>query len=190
MDAALAPRLAYYEAATARGVLAPRGWFCFGVYGSGGSSIFVTPEPIKSAFSSRFLGELVQLEHTDGETSGRFFVAQVIARVFPSERAFVDSVIETFDFFASEVTFSPYPGDKLTYRSDRVLEYSTAPDTQGLGTSDWIPPNKDSIEGLAILEGDTPNLLMLRMRLRPELKALESQIMADVNSQADKQSIR
>ena len=38
--------LAYYKAASAMGVLAPRGRHCFGTYGSGGYTLFVSAEPI------------------------------------------------------------------------------------------------------------------------------------------------
>jgi hypothetical protein len=48
LDPSVARRLAYYESGVSRGVLAPRGWFCFGVYGSSGSAFLVTPEPIDS----------------------------------------------------------------------------------------------------------------------------------------------
>src|SRR5713226_5745414 len=38
--------LAYYRSAQGVGVLAPRGWYCFGTYGSGGDTLFVSPQPI------------------------------------------------------------------------------------------------------------------------------------------------
>ena len=41
-----AQRLAYYKAKEGQGVLAPRGWYCFGTYGSSGASLFVSPQKI------------------------------------------------------------------------------------------------------------------------------------------------
>ena len=46
IPAGLAQRLAYYKAEDGIGVLAPRGWHCFSTYGSGGSNLFVSPDPI------------------------------------------------------------------------------------------------------------------------------------------------
>lgn len=48
IDPKLAQKLAYYKPANSSGVMAPRGWSCFGTYGSGGDTTFVTPEPIDS----------------------------------------------------------------------------------------------------------------------------------------------
>src|SRR5262245_1162119 len=45
VSAEAASKLAYYKSENL-GVLAPRGWFCFGTYGSGGYGIFVAPTPI------------------------------------------------------------------------------------------------------------------------------------------------
>ena len=42
----VAAKLAYYKAGFGGGVLAPRWWHCFGVYGSGGSALFVSGQPI------------------------------------------------------------------------------------------------------------------------------------------------
>ena len=44
----MAQRLAYYAASGAPGVLAPRGWHCFGLYGSNGSRLIVVPRPLAS----------------------------------------------------------------------------------------------------------------------------------------------
>lgn len=46
VDAKEARRFAYYKTELGPGVLAPRGWYCYGTYGSGGASTLVTPEPI------------------------------------------------------------------------------------------------------------------------------------------------
>jgi hypothetical protein len=189
VDAGIAQRLAYYQSGTGLGVLAPRGWFCFGLYGSGGASIYVTPEPFDpdrmfSASSSKFTGQVIAVEHSDGETSGRFVVARVIARVFPAHRVFVQDVIEMFDFFATDLMFGPYPKDTLIYRSDRVVEYSTPPNSEGLGTMSWLQATNESIAGVAILEGSTPDFLLLSMRLPPEMKSLGSQVIEQLEAEA------
>ena len=46
IDAKAAQQLAYYESTQHFGVLAPRGWHCFGTYGSDGNSLFVSLEAI------------------------------------------------------------------------------------------------------------------------------------------------
>src|SRR5215831_3930706 len=42
-------RVAYYKAERSTGVLGPRGWYCFGTYGSSGATLFVSPQPIDAA---------------------------------------------------------------------------------------------------------------------------------------------
>src|ERR1700722_19088064 len=44
-----AQMLAYYRTAEGVSVLAPRGWYCFGTYGSGGSALMASPQPIDTA---------------------------------------------------------------------------------------------------------------------------------------------
>jgi hypothetical protein len=162
-----AQKLAYFRA-FGYGVLAPRGWYCFGTYGSGGSTLFVSSLPIKGTDFSQnqdgIAGPAVVVSATDGGSGGRFEVAQVIARVFPARRAYVEGV-------ASEVeppiafTFGPYPSDKLIVQTERLVKFQTAPHSEGLGTMNRLKANNDPIDGIAILEGTTPDLLMLRVRL-------------------------
>jgi hypothetical protein len=169
MKASVANRLAYYKASVAPGLFAPRGWYCFGIYGSGGSSLFVSPMPIKRGdFPPNWAGingPAVQVDNVDGGTSGRFEVAQVLARIFPAQRTYVQSVINSFDQSASDYTFGPYPNDKLIVQKDRLVQYRTAPRSEGLGTMSRLKANDDPIDGVALLQGQTPDLLMLRVRL-------------------------
>jgi hypothetical protein len=116
-----AERLAFYQAGNGFGVLAPRGWYCFGVYGSGGDAIYVSPQPINRSelFSLNWAGStgpVVRFERSYGETSGRNNVAEIIARVFPAHKAFVAGVRALFDQPASEYPSGPYPTDKLNTR--------------------------------------------------------------------------
>lgn len=192
VDARAAQKLAYYKPATSPGVLAPRGWVCYGVYGSGGSATFVTPEPIdlESMLSGdwrSFAGPAVEIDNRYGGTSGRDSVAKVIARVFPKYRAFVQSVVEMFEFLEPEMIFGPYPSDRLVYRSDRVVEFRTPPNSEGLGTmTSRFRPNQKPIQGVALLLGEMPevDLLMLTTRLPPEIATLKSTIILQVEREA------
>jgi hypothetical protein len=78
-----ARKLGYYESAVSPGVLAPRGWSCLGIYGSGGAETFVAPGPIDSdaVFVGRWqhlTGPAVEVDFRYGGTSGRDSLATVI----------------------------------------------------------------------------------------------------------------
>jgi hypothetical protein len=187
MDASAAEKLAYYKAENSSGVLAPRGWYCFGTYGSSGSNLFVTPQPINSAdlLSATWggiSGTGIQVQEISGDTSGRFQVASVIARVFPAHKAFAEGVIKEGVEPASSFPFGPYPQDRLTYRSDQVVEFQTPAHSEGLGTASSLKQNDEPIEGVAILEGETPDLLLLTVRLTGAANDLTPQIIQQVES--------
>ena len=189
IDPRVAEKLAYYESAVGPGLLAPRGWFCFGVLGSSGSTFFVEPDPIDENSPlplPEITGGIIKIDSTWGQGSGRIEVAQVIARVFPKHISFVKGVVDLFDFVTSEITYGPYPADKLTYRSDEVVEYVTPANSTGLGIRNRIKPNNDPIEGVAILQGPDPDLLFLTVRLPPDIQALKSQIIQQVEAEANK----
>jgi hypothetical protein len=181
----VAHNLAYYKAASGSGVLAPRGWYCFGIYGSGGTELFVSPRPIKrdDLFTPNWrgiMGPAVEVDDVYGDTSGRGEVADVLARVFPKQRAFVQSVIDLFDQPANAYTFGPYPNDKLVVQTDRLVQYQTAPHSEGLGTKNRLKADADPIDGVAMLQGETPDLLMLRVRLPPEQRDLAPLIIQEL----------
>src|SRR5262249_30654474 len=150
-------------------VLGPRGWSCFGTYGSSGAYLYVTPAAINPADVLKkwdgITGSGIDAATTSGETSGRFHVARIIARVFPSERSFVERVIAEGILPASEFPTGPYPSDRLAYKSDHVVEYETPARRQGLGTESALRPNADPIRGVAILQGPEVSLLQLAIRL-------------------------
>jgi hypothetical protein len=181
-------QLAYYEAENGIGVLAPRGWRCFGAYGSGGTSLFVSPEQIPDLFSitgSGFPGPAIEIATIYGDTSGRFMVARAIARVFPARKAYVESVIRGGEEPASEFPFGPYPKDKLTYRSNAMVEYQTPANSDGLGTDySQLKKNGDPISGVAILVGREPNLVVTSIRLPSELTALTPAIIQQAERDA------
>ena len=169
LPAAIAARLAYYKGADSHGVLAPRGWQCFSTYGSSGSSLFVAPQlpPHKSFFSDSWKGlsgSAIQISNEDGDTSGRFSVAEIIARVFPTHRAFAQQVLDEH-LGLDKLPSGPYPTDILLYRSPEVVEYTTPPNTDGLGTKSWLLKNGTPITGVEILQTEEPNAISLAVRL-------------------------
>lgn len=189
IDEATVRRLAYYQASQGLGVLAPRGWHCFGTYGSAGATLHVSPRPIDatrllSPNWGGFAGAEVELSVSLGDTSGRFEVAKIIARVFPSRRAYVRKVIAEGIEPANSFPFGSYPKDRLTYKGKNVVEYITPAETDGLGTSSWLLKGPQPISGVAILLGQTPSLLKLSMRLPPELAQLGPVITQQVERDA------
>jgi hypothetical protein len=185
----LANQLAYYKAVDGPGVLAPRGWYCFGTYGSSGSSFFITPLPINSGnlFNSNwkgFTGPAIQLSDSYGDTSGRFQVAEIIARVFPAHRAFVTRVIAEGIEPATSFPSGPYPKDALSYEGTRIVEYITPPNTEGLGTRSRLLANDQAIDGVDILTGEELSLVHLSVRLSPDSTDLARTIIQQVKRDA------
>lgn len=180
VDAAPARQLAYYQAQDSFGVLAPRGWACHYFYGSNGSTLMVAPslDP-QSALATPLNGPAVVATVDSGMTSGRFDVARYSARLFAKpERAFIAGVIAEGIEPKENFPFGPYPADKTTYRSARLVEFETPADMDGLGTSDRLQKNALPIEGMARLEGppDGPDFFLLTVRLPAELSNLASAI--------------
>lgn len=195
LPAATANRLAYYKAEFGPGVLAPRGWHCFSIYGSDGSILYVSPEAIdKDSFwfdanGARvewkgFTGEAIQVAVSLGGTSGRFHAAKVIARVFPAYKAFADKVIAEGIEPASDFPFGPYPTDKLTYRGNNVVEFETAANSDGLGTNSNLLKNASPISGVAVVTGEDTNLVQLSARVTPADADLIPAIVKQMESDA------
>jgi hypothetical protein len=191
ISAEVAHRLAYYKAEQGPGVLAPRGWYCFATYGSNGSTLYVAPQPIdeKGVFSNTwagFEGPAIQLTGEDGGTSGRFSVAAIIARVFPAHRDFVQHVIKEGIEPAKSFPRGPYPLDKLTYKSNEIVEYQTPAEEDGLGTRSRLKKNGNPINGVAVLSGPSsePSLSLLSTRLPIDLNDLSPAITQQVEREA------
>lgn len=188
LDAKTASALAYYKIESPRGVLAPlgvlapRGWSCIGHYGSGATTLIVTPQPVstRELLSPNFLGIsglAIAVSEVYGNTAGRFAVARVIARIFPAQEAFVRQVIASDKMIhASDFPSGPYPNDKLISRSNRAVEYQTPPHSEGLGTVEWLGAGDYPIHGVAILQGATPDLLLLGVRVPPGAAGLASPV--------------
>jgi hypothetical protein len=159
------------------GVLAPRGWHCFETYGSDGSNLYVTPATLNSAdlFSDKWKGIAsygIQLSESTGDTSGRFAVAQIIARVFPVHWDFVRQVIAEGIQPATSFPYGSYPGDRLTYKNNETVEYVTPANADGLGTESFLVKDADPISGVALLTGKELSLTHLSARLPPGISDL------------------
>jgi hypothetical protein len=181
LDPVSAAKLAFYSADGTTGVLAPRGWNCFGDYGSDGAMLFVAPIPMQSATvlgtSFAIAGPGIELAIHSGDTSGRFEVAKVIARLFPAHMAFAQGVIaEGIEPAGDFVTGAP-PTDKLTVKGGTVVEFETPGNAQGVGSIfSLLTPSADPIDGVAVLEGQTPDAAVLSVRLTPDMRALTPMI--------------
>lgn len=184
ISAEVARSLAYYESETGFGVLGPRGWHCFGIYGSSGDALYVSPRvvsPNKLFSGSRegLAGSVILLSRHNGGSSGRYAVAEIIARIFPAHRAFVRDVIAEGVKPATAFALAPYPKDTLLYRSNEAVEYKTPPHDYGLGTQ-GLKPNGDPISGVAILSGVDTDLITLSVRLSSDQAVLISSIVQQV----------
>jgi len=114
-----------------------------------------------------FSGPAIQISVSLGETSGRFEVARVIARVFPQQQSFVRELIEAHDGLLSDsnVVYGPYKTDKLVHLDRNTVEFQTPANTDGLGTMSRLRKNGQPITGAIILTGDTPDAVHLSIRL-------------------------
>jgi hypothetical protein len=177
-------KLAYYKSEKGVGALAPRGWYCFGKYGSGGDILYITPQPISagdifSAGPPGSDGPAIQVAYRFGGTSGRFAVAEIIARVFPAFKSFATDVMKEFGPDNS-FTFGPYPADRLVYKSKDLVEYQTPPQTEGLGTYSGLLKSRIPIEGAARLVGAEHDLVLLSVRLPIEVNGLTATIISQL----------
>lgn len=181
IDEEIARKLAYYKATFGPGILAPRGWHCFNVYGSSASLTFVAPEAIPENQMlmddwKGFKGSAVQISEVYGGSSGRFNVARVMARVFPKYKAFVQRVVDEGLEPADSFPSGPFPEDHLLYKNDRIVEYTTPANTKGLGTMSRLKGNDRPIVGAAMLVHDDPDMRNVSIRLPPELANLSPYI--------------
>lgn len=168
--------LAYYSSGDGIGLVGPRGWYCEGASGSGGSVLFLSPKPVHRTESGwdGLDGPTIAFNHISSENSGRYEVAEVLARVFPAYRSFAMRVLKDFDLpFPS----GPYPKDSLTFRGKTIVEFNTPARTEGLGNfHSWLGKNDLPIQGAAIVVGtdaaDSPDVVLLSVRFPPALVRL------------------
>jgi len=187
ISALAAQRLAWYKAQYGPGVLAPRGWHCFSIYGSDGSNLFVSPDAIdsKTLLSvdwKGFAGQAIQISVASGGTSGRFEVAKVIARVFPAYKQFAQNVIAEGIEPASDFPSGPFASDKLTDRGKNIVEFETPANMAGMGTDSRLLPNASPIDGVAIITGTDTDLIQLSARVAAKDRDLIPLIVQQVES--------
>jgi hypothetical protein len=125
-------------------------------------SILDRPEKIGGATAIVLIG-------FSGETSGRFGMAKIAARIVPRARAFAEKVkAEQFDDPA-EYVFDPWPQDTVVRLSDFTASYMTLPTVVGLGTMYGPMAGSEPIKGLVFLNlgssSGGPYLVKLAVRL-------------------------
>jgi hypothetical protein len=178
--------LAYYRSAQGIGTLAPRGWYCFGTYGSGGEDLFLSPidNVSYSTGGGSLAGPAIEISHRNGFGSGAYEVAKVIARIFP---AFREYAVSTQDVLGP-LQFGPYPKDRLTYLSQSAVEYETVAQSDGLGTQLRLRKNSSAIYRVAMLVGQPPDLVRVAVRLPRQQSRLTSAIVRQVEKDAGHRS--
>ncbi len=175
-----AANLAYYRSAEIS-LVAPKGWNCEGYSGSSGWGMFLSPEQIKGEPRwPNFESAAIDIYHISGDGgSGHSEIAEVVSRVFPTFRSWALRSMEEFDLHLPR---GPYPTDRLSYRTSRVVEFETPPRKKGFWSDvSRIVPNDKPTFGVAILMGNPPNhLLVLSIRLPHELQSLLPLIIRDI----------
>ena len=181
-----AQALAWYTSADGDGLLAPRGWYCEGFSCSSGAMLVLSPQPIDRHLTSSegFSGPAIEVDHTNWQSSGRYQIAEVVLRLFPAYRAFATRTMEAMEL---SLPSDPYPKDTLRRKSKTVVEYDTSAHTEGLEKQSWPKKNGSSISGVAILIGDPPDLLLLSVRLPPNLSRLTPLIVHHLESDSTHQ---
>jgi hypothetical protein len=180
LAAAVASRLAWYASNNTGGVLAPRGWQCFELYGSNGSVLMVQPGDFgRALLSTELSGPAIQLSISLGDTSGRFEAAQLAARLFPDRRGFVDKVISEGLEPKAEFVFGPFPQDRIHRLSRDVVAFETPANTDGMGTKSRLLKSGDPIQGLVWMDRDN-NATFLAVRLAPSQRDLAAYIINEM----------
>ncbi len=187
---AAANKLAYY-AAQAKGVLGPRGWRCREFGGSSGWELHVLPQSIDPENAlTKYVGPAIVLTERDSATSGRYEVAEMIARMFPAYDRFLPGIRMDLKEIAEyshkpslgRLPSGPFPKDKLTNRTDASVEFETLPGNEGLGTL-WGNAKSDySTRGISILRDGSngPNAIHLTVRLPSNLTGLAPAIISQL----------
>ncbi|WP_147432434.1 hypothetical protein [Pararobbsia silviterrae] len=166
LPAAVASRLAWYSLGDV-GVLGPRGWTCFGYYGSAGTTLVVIADTSrKQALHSDegIRGDAIQWSTSYGQTSGRFEAAKIAARLFPERKAFVDTIIDEGVLPREAFDNTPFPHDRIRRFGSDQVSFETAPHENGLGTMSRLASSDDPIDGMASMNDDNDvTLLVVRV---------------------------
>lgn len=183
VERSAAQRLAYYRSHSL-GVLAPRGWSCFSLYGSSGVVLVVAERslgspPLGPGF--RVTGNGVVLSQSYGGTSGRFEVARAINRFFPAHRAFARYVADLG--MVDDLDEPLLPSDQIARRDESSVSFVTLPHMDGLGTSGRLSPNDNRVVGgVLIVPGEEPDLFQISVRLGRQAQADEDLIVSDFHT--------
>lgn len=185
LPAELANQLAYYQGEDTPGTLAPKGWHCFVLRGSSGTTTIVAPQPLSFAaldYRKPLLGPAIEVGYIMGGTSGRFEVAHLIARLFPTHKSFVRKVIAEGIEPAKDFPATPFPKDSLRQINAEKIEYATPANTEGLGTWGRLGKDNAPIRGsVTLLNNDDMDAIYVAMRLSPG----QDRLTAAILSQAD-----
>lgn len=174
----LALNLSWYASNNTGGVLAPRGWQCFELYGSNGSVLMVAPNGLgHDPFEATLSGPAIQLSISFGDTSGRFEAARIAARLFPDRKRFVDSVINEEIEPRSNFIFGTFPHDRIHRLNRDYVEFETPAGIDGVGTMTRLRKSGHPIHGLVWMDGDN-NATVLAVRLATSQKNLADYIVA------------
>lgn len=184
--AAVAGDLAWYESQE-MGVLAPRGWHCFALSGSNGGALFVTPEPHGEDLfkdDKPLTGPIVLSRYSLSGTSGRFEVARMAARLFPSRKAFVQGVLAEEGVNRKDYPFGPWKTDKLTRPWPMGVRVTTPAGKAGAAVADRMGPGDQPSAGLIYIdmEGD---LYATSVRLPADKAGLADAILDDAELAAN-----
>ncbi len=185
--------IAYYKGEQSPGVFAPARWHCRVWYGSSGSTILVTPLPVDTThfFPPKVTGPAVEMALRFGGTSGRFAVASYGSRLFPQVLAkFIERVKN--EGLTPDSEFSPhrFGADSVTSVDSFVSAFTTPPNVDGLGTSNFLAVSGDATRGIAVVTQDLwePDLSILRVRLGGTMRKIEAAVL-QLNRQCMQQAV-
>jgi hypothetical protein len=124
-----------------------------------------------------------------GGTSGRWGVAEAIARYFPSYRGAIPKL--TTGFINPRWPRGPYPHDRLSHRSKTLVHFVTPPHTKGQGSvafGNWGKSTR-AVQGSVMLvkTADGPDVRYVTIQLPDADNALAKVILtqAEESSQPD-----
>jgi hypothetical protein len=177
----VAGQIAYYRAEHNPGVYAPKGWSCRVWDDVNGSILIVTPKRVEPPYFPlpKITGPAVTIEASDAAGPGRFHVAIVAAQLFPLIGSdFITHVRQEHLISDSSFDAEAYPDDRLTYLSDRLVQYTTASNRAGLGTAGVLEVSDLPVRGLAMLnlEAETNALIEVRVRLAPGMNGVAAAV--------------
>jgi len=193
-----AEALAYYKSANGIGLLAPRTWYCSGVSGSSGVTLFLSPKPIRQnsvAGWEGLEGQAIGVDRFTSENgSGRFSISEIIMRVFLEHEAIARRI---WGGGGVPLQSGPYPKDVVRRIGETIVEYKTPAKTEGLGNyNSWLGKGDLPIVGAVIIIDDPaspfglPNIVRLTVRLPPSLaphgEVIIRYVESDVSSAARK----